>query len=180
MTGLTRDGTAEPITRDQILRRERGQDYFFFSSLADHEHNCQPYPLDPYPPESAHHKYIYHVADARALFPPSPSPLSSPLPCPLLPPVPVPAPVPLSAAALASVSVPTPASTPVTILLTALNPVSLTVPVRSFPPLGPGPSLGTIQTCTGIAPCKRSCWLPASVISCLQRWCCVRNESACC
>ena len=25
MSGLTRDGTAEPVSRDEILRRERGQ-----------------------------------------------------------------------------------------------------------------------------------------------------------
>ena len=31
MSGLTRDGTAEPVSRDQILRRERGQGKFIFS-----------------------------------------------------------------------------------------------------------------------------------------------------
>ena len=35
MSRLTRDRTAEPVSRDQILRRERGQDR-------------QPYPVDPY------------------------------------------------------------------------------------------------------------------------------------
>ena len=30
MSRLTRDGTAEPISRDQILRRERGQGIFVF------------------------------------------------------------------------------------------------------------------------------------------------------
>ena len=29
MSGLTRDGTAESVSRDQILRRERGQGFFF-------------------------------------------------------------------------------------------------------------------------------------------------------
>ena len=30
MSRLTRDGTAEPVSRDQILRRERGQGNFIF------------------------------------------------------------------------------------------------------------------------------------------------------
>ena len=30
MTSLTRDGTAKPISRDQILRREKGQGNLFF------------------------------------------------------------------------------------------------------------------------------------------------------
>ena len=30
MSRLTRDGTAEPVLRDQILRRERGQGNFHF------------------------------------------------------------------------------------------------------------------------------------------------------
>ena len=33
---LTRDGTAKSVSRDQILRRERGQD-FHFPCSADHE-----------------------------------------------------------------------------------------------------------------------------------------------
>ena len=31
MSRLTRDGTAEPVSRDQILRRERGQEKKTFS-----------------------------------------------------------------------------------------------------------------------------------------------------
>ena len=30
MSRLTRDGTAEPVSRDQILRHERGQEILFF------------------------------------------------------------------------------------------------------------------------------------------------------
>ena len=38
MSKLTRDGTAEPVTRDQILRRERGQRIVHFPcSAADQE-----------------------------------------------------------------------------------------------------------------------------------------------
>ena len=45
---LTRDGTAEPVSRDQILRHERGQGNIHFPRSADHEQDCQPYPVDPY------------------------------------------------------------------------------------------------------------------------------------
>ena len=49
MSGLTRDGTAEPISRDQILlRRERGQGNIHFPSSADHEQDWQPCRVDPY------------------------------------------------------------------------------------------------------------------------------------
>ena len=46
---LTRDGTtAEPVSRDKLLRRERGQGKFHFSFSVDHELDWQPYPVDPY------------------------------------------------------------------------------------------------------------------------------------
>ena len=48
MSRLTRDGTAEPVSRDQILRRERGQENINFPCSADHEQDWQPYPVDPY------------------------------------------------------------------------------------------------------------------------------------
>ena len=48
MSRLTRDGTAEPVSRDPILRRERGQGIFIFPCIADHEQDWQPYPVDPY------------------------------------------------------------------------------------------------------------------------------------
>ena len=48
MSRLTRDRTAEPISRDQILRRERGQGNIDFPCSADHEQDWQPYPVDPY------------------------------------------------------------------------------------------------------------------------------------
>ena len=37
MSRLTRDGTAEPVSRDQILGRERGQGKNHFPCSADHE-----------------------------------------------------------------------------------------------------------------------------------------------
>ena len=50
MSKLTRGGTAEPVSRDQILRREqRGQGNIHFPrSSADHVQDWQPYPVDPY------------------------------------------------------------------------------------------------------------------------------------
>ena len=48
MSRLTRDGTAEPVSRDQILRYARGQGNIHFPCSADHEQDWQPYPVDPY------------------------------------------------------------------------------------------------------------------------------------
>ena len=48
MSRLTRDGTAEPVSRDQILRHARGQGNVHFSCSADHEQDWQPFPVDPY------------------------------------------------------------------------------------------------------------------------------------
>ena len=48
MSRLTRNGTAEPVSRDQILRRERGQGNIQLPCPADHEQDWQPYPVDPY------------------------------------------------------------------------------------------------------------------------------------
>ena len=59
MSRLTRDGTVEPVSRDQILRRERGQVNTNFPCSADHEQDWQPYPLDPYSCHVCYHTYIY-------------------------------------------------------------------------------------------------------------------------
>ena len=49
MSRLTRDGTAGPVSGDQILRHERGQGIINFPCSADHEQqDWQPYPVDPY------------------------------------------------------------------------------------------------------------------------------------
>ena len=48
MSRLTRDGAAEPVSRDQVLRRERRQGNIHFTCSADHEQDWQPYPVDPY------------------------------------------------------------------------------------------------------------------------------------
>ena len=59
MSSLTRDGTAEPVSRDQILRHARGQENIHFPCSADHEQDWQPYPVDPYSAICNDHTYIY-------------------------------------------------------------------------------------------------------------------------
>ena len=58
MSRLTRDGTAETVSRDQILRHERGQGNINFPCSADHEQDWQPYPVDPYSCYMRDHTYI--------------------------------------------------------------------------------------------------------------------------
>ena len=59
MSRLTRDGTAEPVSRDHILRHARGQGNFHFPCSADHEQDWQPYPVDPYSAICDDHTYIH-------------------------------------------------------------------------------------------------------------------------
>ena len=58
MSRLTWDGTAEPVSRDQILRHVRGQGNIQFPCSADHEQDWQPYPVDPYSAICDDHTYI--------------------------------------------------------------------------------------------------------------------------
>ena len=58
---LTRDGTAEPVSRDPTLRQERGQGNIHFSCSADHVQDWQPYPIDPYSCYMCDHTYIYDI-----------------------------------------------------------------------------------------------------------------------
>ena len=49
MSRLTRDGTAETVSQNQILRRERRQGNIHFPCCsANHVQDWQPYPADPY------------------------------------------------------------------------------------------------------------------------------------
>ena len=41
-------GTAEPVPRDQILRRERGQENIHFPGSSGQEQDWQPFPVDLY------------------------------------------------------------------------------------------------------------------------------------
>ena len=58
MSRLTRDGTAEPVSRDQILRHERGQGNIHFPCWPDHEQDWQPHPVDPYSCYMCQYTYI--------------------------------------------------------------------------------------------------------------------------
>ena len=55
---VTRDGIAEPVSRDQILRRERGQRNINFPCSAHHVQDWQPYPVDPSSCFMCDHTYI--------------------------------------------------------------------------------------------------------------------------
>ena len=55
---LARAGTAETVSRDQILRHERGQGNIHFPCSADHEQDWQSYPVDPYSCYMCDHTYI--------------------------------------------------------------------------------------------------------------------------
>ena len=50
MSRMTRDGTAEPVSRDQILRRERkqGEKYMFPVQPTTSRIGNLPYPVDPF------------------------------------------------------------------------------------------------------------------------------------
>ena len=59
MSRLTRDGTAEPVSRDQTLRHAREQGNIHFPCSADHEQDWQPYPVDLYSAICDGHTYIH-------------------------------------------------------------------------------------------------------------------------
>ena len=59
MSRLTRDGTAETVSRDQILKRNRVQGNIHFPCSAEHEQDWQPYPVDPYSCYTCDHTSIH-------------------------------------------------------------------------------------------------------------------------
>ena len=65
MSRLARDGTAEHVSRDQILRRERGQENIHFPCSADHEQDWHSYPVDPYFCYMCDHAYIHTYLQHR-------------------------------------------------------------------------------------------------------------------
>ena len=48
MSTLTLDMTVEPVSRDQILRRERGKENVHVPCSDDQAQDLQPYPVAPY------------------------------------------------------------------------------------------------------------------------------------
>ena len=61
MSRLPREGTAEPVSRDQILRHARGQGSIIFPVAADHKQDWQPYPVDPYSAICDDYTYITYI-----------------------------------------------------------------------------------------------------------------------
>ena len=61
MSRLTRDGIAEPASRDQILRHKQGQENINFPCSAGHEQCWQPYPVDPHSAICDHYAYMNTV-----------------------------------------------------------------------------------------------------------------------
>ena len=59
MSKLTRNETAEPVSRDQILRHERGQGNINFPCSADRVQDWQPYPVGPYSCCMCDYTYIH-------------------------------------------------------------------------------------------------------------------------
>ena len=60
--------TAEPVSRDRILRRERGRGNIHFPCSADHEQDWQPYPVDPYSCYMFDHTYIYTYMQTYKIY----------------------------------------------------------------------------------------------------------------
>ena len=65
---LTRDGKAEPVSRDQILRHAQGQGNVPFPCSADHEQDWQPYPVDPYSAICDNHTLIHTYCGVMAEY----------------------------------------------------------------------------------------------------------------
>ena len=77
MSRLTWDGTAEPVSRDQILRHARVEGDIHFPCSADHEQDWQPYPVDPYSVICDDHTHIHTIhtyisVKNKTLYAPSP------------------------------------------------------------------------------------------------------------
>ena len=72
MSRLTLDGKAEPVSRDQILRHERGKENIHFPCSADHEQVWRPYPVDPYSAicddHTCMHTYIHTYAGTFSML----------------------------------------------------------------------------------------------------------------
>ena len=65
MSRLTQDGTAKLVSRDQMLRRERGQGNIHSLCSADHEQVWQSYPVDPYSDDFTYILYLYILQQYR-------------------------------------------------------------------------------------------------------------------
>ena len=66
MSRLIQNGTVKLVSRDQILRRGRGQGNIHPLFSTDHEQVWQPYPVDPH---SGDYTYIHTVPIHTAVVP---------------------------------------------------------------------------------------------------------------
>ena len=66
---LTRDGTAEPVSRDQFLRHKLGQGKIHFPCSADHEQDWSSYPVDHSLAICDAHTYIHTIVASSDIFP---------------------------------------------------------------------------------------------------------------
>ena len=57
------------VSRDQILRHERGWEQKHFPCFADHEQGWQPYPVDPYSVISYDHTFLVPIFVQRIQVP---------------------------------------------------------------------------------------------------------------
>ena len=63
MSKVTRDGTAEAVSRDQSLRRVRGQGNIHFPCSANLKQDRQPHPVDSYSAICDDHTYTQQSKD---------------------------------------------------------------------------------------------------------------------
>ena len=63
MGRLARDGTAEPVSRDRILKHVRRQGNIHFPCSPDHEQDRHPYPVDPNSAICDNHTYLTFVEE---------------------------------------------------------------------------------------------------------------------
>ena len=59
MSRLTRDGAAEPVSRDPISQARTGTGEYYFPCSADPEQDWQPYAVDPHSAICDDHTYIH-------------------------------------------------------------------------------------------------------------------------
>ena len=67
MSRMAQGATAGPVSRDQILRRDRGKGTIIFPCSADHEQDWQLYSVDPYSAIGDDHTYNPRALSLRNL-----------------------------------------------------------------------------------------------------------------
>ena len=68
MSRITRDGMAEPVSRDLRRLNERGQGNIHVPCSADHKEDWKPYTVDPYSAISDNHSVNNMAAQNREIL----------------------------------------------------------------------------------------------------------------